>query len=656
MNQHPTLLVKMLLVLCCAAVGLGFGGKAAAQSRPMDEAAPSGWTQRDATPVGPQPAEPPVPIQTASFLAFCDSVTEIPRQECEALVALYTATQGAQWVESTGWLATSTPCSWFGITCSAGHVTTIALDSNGLSGTIPAQLGALSQLVRLWLRDNRLTGTIPAQLGNLASLEQLILYANQLTGPIPTQLGNLAALQELWLNNNFLSGSIPPSLGDLHNLRLLSLFTNELSGSIPGSLGNLAALETLGLQWNELSGSIPAELGNLSRLRVLALARNALSGELPAGLGQLISLETLSLHANALSGPIPPELGNLTALHELDLAYLDLTGEIPPQLGNLAALRKLSLSYNRLSGPIPSSLGDLAHLQTLNLRSNALEGDIPIEIANLANLNATPSDVTDLSYNKLTSSDAAVWAFLAVKDPDWALTQTIAPGGVSVSQQGASSYQLAWTPIPYQADGGYYEISYATARSGPYDVHGHTTSKSDSAYLISFLPASDTYYFRLRTYTPLHEQQNNELWSAYTSPVHVGPTYVMLPMLFRDVTPVCYTGPWEAEPNNTFAQANGPLCAGRDYVGYPNDGIDMFKFFTSSQGPMVIDVTGHSGQGVQLQVFYQSANNRVAFDHAPPYHIEYTGPLGWYYVYIFTAAGFNTSQPYALRVQFSSQP
>lgn len=651
MNKRSTLLTRVLLVFCCAA-GLGTGGQAAAQGRPVDGPSLPAWTQRAAPPPEPQP---PVTMQRASTLAFCDSVTEIPRAECEALVALYNATQGGQWTQSDGWLATNTPCSWFGMGCIAGHVSAINLDTNNLNGSLPSQLGALSELVYLYLSSNRLTGAIPVQLGNLASLEELSLRGNQLTGSIPAQLGNLAALQELWLNNNFLSGSIPSSLGNLHNLRILALFTNELSGSIPASLGNLAALESLMLQWNELSGSIPAELGNLSRLVIMALARNALTGELPAELGQLTSLETLSLHANVLTGPIPPDLGNLTALRDLDLAYNDLTGEIPPQLGNLAALRSLSLSYNRLSGPIPSSLGDLAGLQTLDLGSNALERDIPVEIANLVNLNATPSDVTNLAYNKLTSSDAAVWAFLAVKDPDWASTQTIAPGGVGVSQQGASSYQLTWTPIPYQADGGYYEISYATARSGPYQVHGHTTSKSDSAYLVSFLPASDTYYFRLRTYTPLHQQQYNELWSAYTSPVHIGPSYMMLPMLLREVAPVCYTGPWEAEPNNTFAQANGPLCAGRDYLGYPNDGIDMFKFFTSSQGSMVIDVTGHSGQGVQLQLYYQSASNRVAFDHTPPYHIEYTGPPGWYFIYIYTAGGFNTSQPYTLRVQFNSQ-
>src|SRR5690554_5487783 len=47
----------------------------------------------------------------------CNSVSEIPITECEALVALYHSTNGPEWRIRDGWLATSTPCSWYGVAC-----------------------------------------------------------------------------------------------------------------------------------------------------------------------------------------------------------------------------------------------------------------------------------------------------------------------------------------------------------------------------------------------------------------------------------------------------------------------------------------------------------------------------------------------------------
>ena len=40
-----------------------------------------------------------------------------------------------------------------------------------MSGEIPAELGSLSNLERLYLNDNALSGEIPAELGSLSNLE-----------------------------------------------------------------------------------------------------------------------------------------------------------------------------------------------------------------------------------------------------------------------------------------------------------------------------------------------------------------------------------------------------------------------------------------------------------------------------------------------------
>ena len=44
-----------------------------------------------------------------------------------------------------------------------------------MSGEIPAELGSLSNLQRLYLNDNGLSGEIPAELGSLSNLTDLRL-------------------------------------------------------------------------------------------------------------------------------------------------------------------------------------------------------------------------------------------------------------------------------------------------------------------------------------------------------------------------------------------------------------------------------------------------------------------------------------------------
>ena len=253
----------------------------------------------------------------------------------QALVALYNATDGANWRNNENWLSDEPLDAWYGVSVSNGRVT------------------------ELHLRFNRLMGAIPAELGDLSSLTALNLSLNQLTGPIPAELGDLSSLEQLYLDSTRLTGPIPAELGDLSSLRVLDLYNNELTGPIPAELGKLSSLRWLYLPNNQLTGPIPAELGDLPSLTELILYSNELTGPIPAELGDLSSLERLSLSGNELTGPIPAELGDLSSLRDLNLSNNQLTGPIPPELGNLSSLRALNLSNNQLTGPIPQSFTSL---------------------------------------------------------------------------------------------------------------------------------------------------------------------------------------------------------------------------------------------------------------------------------------------------------
>jgi Leucine-rich repeat (LRR) protein len=161
----------------------------------------------------------------------CAAVTEIPAAECEILIELYNSTDGENWWDNTDWNVTNTPCSWYGMTCDGGHVTSIVLDVNQLSGSIPASLGNLSNLEVLVLNYNQLSGSIPASLGNLSNLKFLVMESNQLSGSIPAELGNLSNLEYLWLGSNQLCGEIPLSLKNLSHMESLTLEHNHLTAS-----------------------------------------------------------------------------------------------------------------------------------------------------------------------------------------------------------------------------------------------------------------------------------------------------------------------------------------------------------------------------------------------------------------------------------------
>ncbi len=292
------------------------------------------------------------------------SKAQVDVNDSLALVALYNSTGGTNWSNNTNWL-TGAVDTWDGITVSGGRVTQIDLndDDNGADGD--------------FFEGNNLSGTIPPELGNLTNLQNLRLSYNQLTGPIPPELGNLVNLQHLSLANNSLTGPIPPELGNLTNLIFLGLGQNQLTGPIPPELGNLVNLGSLGLGPNQLTGPIPPELGNLVNIFFLWFDHNQLTGPIPPELGNWVNLIGLQLQYNQLTGPIPPELGNWVNLQILWLNYNQLTGPIPPELGNLVNLQNLQLHYNQLTGPIPPELGNLVNLQNLLLHYNELTGPMP---------------------------------------------------------------------------------------------------------------------------------------------------------------------------------------------------------------------------------------------------------------------------------------
>ncbi|CAB9499058.1 LRR receptor-like serine threonine-protein kinase [Seminavis robusta] len=371
-------------------------------------------------------------IQSSPFLSY-DRI-----KQKFALVVLYFATGGDNWLKNTNWLNhTVHECDWFTQPAFArkhvisrtfpGYLTgflepppltncdtdgqylhlwldqnnlggslpeelymltslqTLSIDTSNLVGTISSLLGQLTKLEGLSYANSLMTGTIPSEVGLLSNMNSLIFWHNQLNGLIPSELWSLTKMDTIFLGGQNLQGKLPTELGTFSKLRWMMLDDGNLTGTIPTELGQIETLERCILNHNQFSGTIPSEIGMLSNMLLMSFRNNNMVGTLPSELGLLTALILLSGRSNQLSSQIPSEIGLLTNL-VVTLNLQDnefLTGTIPTELGRLTQLHFLEIQGNQLSGKIPSELGGLSALDVLNLASNGLSDSIPQELSAL---------------------------------------------------------------------------------------------------------------------------------------------------------------------------------------------------------------------------------------------------------------------------------
>ena len=367
---------------------------------------------------------------TASDASGVAEIT-VENPDRAALVALYNATDGSNWIDNTNWLTDAPLREWYGVeTDASGRVVRLELAGqydrdlgtfiqHGLAGPIPPEIGKLASLERLLLDRNDLSGRIPSELGSLASLRRLDLNRNALTGPIPTELGNLTELRMLDLSvNDGIDGEIPPELGNLTKLEQLHLWRNKLQGRIPPELGRLTELTVLWLEANELEGEVPPEIGNLVQMQSLGLSLNALTAPLPRGLLRLERLTAIAFSDNdGLCAPgtvafaewlegMEDKETHGPFCNEYDIAALESLYESAsgggwtnstgwfggPALGlwhgvvadSLGRVMELDLSGNGLVGRISTGLADLDGMTSLRVGDNALAGPLPLGLVRLS--------------------------------------------------------------------------------------------------------------------------------------------------------------------------------------------------------------------------------------------------------------------------------
>ncbi|MFW5748121.1 MAG: immunoglobulin-like domain-containing protein [Chloroflexota bacterium] len=228
-----------------------------------------------------------------------DAIDTIPQPQADALQALYDQTDGPNWTNNTGWFENNLPCTWFGVTCQDGSITGLSLPENNLVGSIPPEIGNLTQLDALNLSNNALRGSVPPQITNLSFTYDLDLGFNALRAPDAAAEAFLGQRDPDWDETQ----TVPPT-----NISVTSVTNTSLT------LGWTPILYTAGGGYYEaacgtdLNGPYP-----FSALTVDKLATGVTVSGLAADTDYFCIVSTFSAANTLLSDPSAPVAGRTAA-------------------------------------------------------------------------------------------------------------------------------------------------------------------------------------------------------------------------------------------------------------------------------------------------------------------------------------------------------
>ncbi|KAB2009515.1 hypothetical protein E1A91_D10G175600v1 [Gossypium mustelinum] len=215
-----------------------------------------------------------------------------------------------------------------------------------------------------------IAGSLPEELGLLTDLSLFHINSNRFFGKIPESFKKLNLLYELDISNNQFNGGFPYVVLYLPSLKFLDIRFNQFSGSIPSQLFDLK-LDALFFNNNNFQSSLPTNLGN-SPVSVIVMANNGLTGCFPSS--SLVKmagiLKEIVMTNNGFRGCLKPELGALKGMNVFDVSSNELVGSLPDAIGKMESLEQLNVANNKLSGYIPESICSLPKLKNFTFSSN----------------------------------------------------------------------------------------------------------------------------------------------------------------------------------------------------------------------------------------------------------------------------------------------
>lgn len=190
-------------------------------------------------------------IPNPHILEDCSCYTELceaSHPDLEGMLAIYEATNGAQWTNNDGWWQGKAgiacdPCRlidkpWYGVICENNRVVCLDMDGD-VNCTFNGTTG------------NNMTGALPDI--KLDFLRTIILDNNHINGELP-DLTRAPRLKKFWCSYNNFEGVLDEDI--LVNLEEFRGSFNNFSGPIP-NINNLPNLDILSVSNNRFTGCYP---------------------------------------------------------------------------------------------------------------------------------------------------------------------------------------------------------------------------------------------------------------------------------------------------------------------------------------------------------------------------------------------------------------
>jgi Leucine-rich repeat (LRR) protein len=170
-------------------------------------------------------------------------------------------------------------------------------------GTIPTEIGLMTNLKSMALNFFPSSGTLPEEIGRLTDLDFFQLRPTRLQGTLPTELSLLTKLKVFQLEGSDISGTIANSLFETwQGVTYIGLFNNRLTGTLSTYIGMLSNVVNLYMHYNQFTGTIPTEVGLLTSASDVFLSRNQSVSE-----ARLLGIDELSFVSPFVS-PCPRRL------------------------------------------------------------------------------------------------------------------------------------------------------------------------------------------------------------------------------------------------------------------------------------------------------------------------------------------------------------
>lgn len=147
-----------------------------------------------------------------------------------ALIAIYQATNGDKWAYRWKPELVMSDSNWPGVSFDVINgelrVVDLSLQSLNLEGTLPNEIGWLTEVVKIKIQSNKLSGPLPASINRLTNLTHFYMSSNQLSGEFP-DISNLQKLTWIEMNFNRFTGEFPTSFMLLPKLSTLKMQYNN---------------------------------------------------------------------------------------------------------------------------------------------------------------------------------------------------------------------------------------------------------------------------------------------------------------------------------------------------------------------------------------------------------------------------------------------